>query len=695
MLLQGFREPDVARLIEAIAGVSPSHRVAAAIHDATGGNPLFVGELVRLLLTEGRLEEPVDEAGVRLAIPRGVRDVIARRLAQVSEDSREILGVASVLGREFAVDTLVRVTDRSADALVALLDEAIGEGVLAEAPGGAYRMRFSHVLIRDALYDELGAARRMQLHRRIGDTLEELHRGDPDPNLAELAHHFCEAGPGGDPRQAYEYARKAGDRAARLLAYEEAARLYALALRIIEATAAAGDTERGETLIALGNAQLRAGEEGAAKETFLAAARLARQLGAAESLALAALGYGGRYVWGAARGDPHVIPLLEEALATLPAGDGAMRVRLMARLSAAVRDQPFRERRISLSEEAVEMARRVGDTPALAYALDARCIAIDGPDTLEEFGRTAAEVLRLAEEGGELERRLQGHIYLSLFHLVCGDRTAARADIEFETRLAEQSREPAYRWYGRGLYAALALFEGRFAEARELIDQAYAIGRHALTFNATASYHVQTLLLRRECGQGDFDLDAFRAFAAKHPSYTVLTCALAALAIEQGRSEESERLFEELARDDFGHLYVDEEWLAGMTFLSEVCWGLGDTDRAGVLYEQLLPYRELNAVAYPESVLGSIERPLAVLAGMTGRSEAEEHFKRALEANAAMGGRPWVARTQHDYARTLIRRKAADRRRGVQLLAATREVYRDLGMQPWEARVEEELEASR
>ena len=175
LALHGFGETDVAMLIELIAGVSPSAQLAAAIHSATGGNPLFVGELVRLLVTEGRLDQSVNEVGVRLAIPRGVRDVIARRLAQVSDDAREILGVASVLGREFALDTLAHVTDRGTEDLLDLLDEAIGEGVIAESPAGAFRMRFSHVLIRDALYEELGTGRRMQLHRQIGDTLEELH----------------------------------------------------------------------------------------------------------------------------------------------------------------------------------------------------------------------------------------------------------------------------------------------------------------------------------------------------------------------------------------------------------------------------------------------------------------------------------------------------------------------------------------
>jgi len=695
--LHGFGEEDVCRLIEVIGEVCPSRSVAAAIHGATGGNPLFIGELVRLLLAEGRLEQPVDEVDVRMAIPRGVRDVIARRLAQVTEPARELLEVASVLGREFALDTLALVTERRVDELLELLDEAIGEGVIAESPGGAHRMRFSHVLIRDTLYDELGAGRRMQVHRRTGEALEELHEHDPDANLAEIAHHFFEAGPSGDPRGAYEYARAAGDRAARLLAYEEAVRLYGLTIRVIDAGAVVADPERCETLLALGDARLRAGDEAAAKETFLAAAALARQLGQAESLAHAALGYGGRYVWMAARGDPQLIPLLEEALSALSTGDSALRAMLMARLSSAIRDQPFRERRLPLSEEAVEMARRASDNAALAYALDARCIAVIGPETLDQFGATAAEVLRLGEIAVDRDRFLQGHLYRTFHQLQLGDLAAARRDLATVARLADESREPGFRFYAAGVNAALALFEGRFEQAPDLIRRGYEAGRRATSFTATACYLLQTLVLHRERGIPPYEESRLREFAAQQPSYTILRCALTAFLIEDGRTAEATRLFDELAADNFSHLYVDEEWLASATFLAEVCWALGDLERAHSLHRQLLPYRNLNAVGYPEIILGSVERPLGILAGMIGRSEAsEDYFKRALEANTRMGARPWVAHTQHDHARMLIRRNAAgDRHRGLQLLTAIREAYRDLGMTPWEARVAEELEASR
>lgn len=140
-------------------------------------------------------------------------------------------------------------------------------------------------------------------------------------------------------------------------------------------------------------------------------------------------------------------------------------------------------------------------------------------------------------------------------------------------------------------------------------------------------------------------------------------------------------------------VYLDEEWLAATTLLAEVCWSFGDVDRAALLYARLLPYRALNAFGFPETVLGSVERPLGLLAAVCGRlDDAEGHFERALDINTAMGARPSAAHTQHDHARMLIRRgPAADPAKPAALLRAALGVYRELGMRPWEDRAGAEL----
>jgi predicted ATPase len=150
--LSGLDEVGVAGLIQAVTGVMPREGVVAAVHRCTEGNPLFVGEVARLLAAEGRLERAGDPAGLGLAIPEGIRAVIGRRVARLSEPCGRVLGLASMFGREFSLPPLEQLSELSADELLDVLDVGIAAGMVAAIPGAPGRLRFSHALIRDALY---------------------------------------------------------------------------------------------------------------------------------------------------------------------------------------------------------------------------------------------------------------------------------------------------------------------------------------------------------------------------------------------------------------------------------------------------------------------------------------------------------------------------------------------------------------
>jgi tetratricopeptide (TPR) repeat protein len=139
-----------------------------------------------------------------------------------------------------------------------------------------------------------------------------------------------------------------------------------------------------------------------------------------------------------------------------------------------------------------------------------------------------------------------------------------------------------------------------------------------------------------------------------------------------------------LARDGFSGLPFDQEWLYGMSLLAEACHLLGDSASATTLYRLLLPWAAFSAADHPEGFRGSVSRYLGLLATTSQRwKEAERHFEEALEANAEMGARPWLAYTEHDYARMLHARNGrGDRERADALLDAARTTYRDLGMAP-------------
>ena len=102
---------------------------------------------------------------------------------------------------------------------------------------------------------------------------------------------------------------------------------------------------------------------------------------------------------------------------------------------------------------------------------------------------------------------------------------------------------------------------------------------------------------------------------------------------------------------------------------------------AAVLYELLLPYGDRVAVGYPEISTGAVARYLGLLAASMERwNSAERHFDDALKINTRIGAHPWLAHTQHDYARMLLPCATTDREKALELLAEALATYRDLGM---------------
>src|SRR5205823_11086423 len=131
------------------------------------------------------------------------------------------------------------------------------------------------------------AAQRISVHGEIGDGFEELYAADLEPRVAELAHHYLQAAAGDYAAKAVDYAIRAGARAMRVLAYEESERLFVGALSALDLLPPEPH-RRAELVLAVGTAQVRAGDP-SARETLLAAASSARALERWDLLARAAL----------------------------------------------------------------------------------------------------------------------------------------------------------------------------------------------------------------------------------------------------------------------------------------------------------------------------------------------------------------------------------------------------------------------
>jgi predicted Ser/Thr protein kinase len=236
--LGGLDQAEVRRLVGILAGRDTPPQLARALGESTGGNPFFIAEIMRHLAESGALTrlEGASRGGVvpDLGLPEGVKEVIGRRLSRLSEDCNRTLSLAAVIGRDFDVDVLLALGDLKEDPLLDAIDEAVRARLVAEAPGRQGRFSFTHALIRETLHGELTSARRMRLHRRVGEAIEQLSHGRPNPPLADLAYHFVQAAPTGVADKAIDYSTRAGDRAADALAHEEAARFYEMALQSLE-----------------------------------------------------------------------------------------------------------------------------------------------------------------------------------------------------------------------------------------------------------------------------------------------------------------------------------------------------------------------------------------------------------------------------------------------------------------------------
>jgi tetratricopeptide (TPR) repeat protein len=680
--LSGLTEAGVGRLIEETAGVRAGEGVVAAVARYTEGNPLFVGEVVRLLAAEGRLERIGDPAGLRAAIPAGIREVIGRRVARLPEECAKVLGLASVFGREFSLPTLEQLSGVPAGELLDILDAGIAARVLTEIPGAPGGLRFTHALIRDIVYESIPAGQRLRLHQRAGEVLEAFYRHDLDPHLAELAHHFFQAAPGGDASQGVSYAERAGQRAIALVAYEEAARLFRMALAALGPGQSPGeDRARCRLLLALGDALTRMGEREAAKDELRRAAGVARQHGMAEELGQAALAYTGRFTFERGASDRQVITLLEDARAMLPEDAGPLRARVLARLAAALRDQPDRRPRDALSREAVALARRFNDPPTLAYTLAGRGAALYGPDDPQERLAIAEELRAVARAAHDKEREQEGEQHRAQVFLETGRIAEYRQALEAMQRLAAELGEPSARWHANTPRASLALLEGRFADAEALVESALRAGASSEPWDAIANSRVQLFALRSEDGRLAEMEPTIRRSVEEFPTRPLFRCLLARLLAELGDDDQLRFVFEPLATDQFAVIPVNNDLLLSLGHLAEVAWLLRDAARGAVLHDLLLPYRGL-VVDTIEWSTGAVDRYLGLAALTAGDLEpAERHLRDALHLNARIGAQPWTARTQADLATLLLARdQPGDRERAIELLAAALGTARRLGM---------------
>ncbi|HEY8924469.1 MAG TPA: AAA family ATPase, partial [Polyangia bacterium] len=472
---------EVAAFVRRSPTLPDDDTVVGLVHDATDGNPLFIGELVRLI--ETRAGET--RAG-RLPVPDGVRAVMRERIRLLPPACAELLAHAAVIGREFQSPLLAEVAAVAVDAVPTALAAAVETGLLEERAPGHYA--FSHALVVETLVRDLEPGRRGALHLMVARALERRHQDDPAAPLGTLAHHFLESG-ALSAAEAVAAARRAAARALEGLAFEDAAALLERALASEALVVPPDGARRAELLLSLGEASLRGGAADRGKQACQEAAELARALGRPDLLARAALGYGLEFAFAVV--DARLVALLEEALRALPATDRSLRwlrARVMARLAAALQPAIDPTAPVALAREAIALVQEKGAAPpepgapgpdeAAAVRLDVLHIA--GSALVEyvpseELIPLHEEVVALAGARRDRPRRLRALLRLVFAHLERGDRAASRRAVGDYEAAAAEFTQPRYRWPSILLRSMEAALDGRFDACARLIAEARAL----------------------------------------------------------------------------------------------------------------------------------------------------------------------------------------------------------------------------
>ncbi len=325
--LAPFTVEEVAASVAAIAGGPVDGSWPVYVHRVSGGNPLFVRELVRLLATEGRLGAPA----VDVPVPAQLRRVAMRRMARLGPACQELLGVASAMGDEIDVVLLTSTMDDDRRAAVpALLAEAVAAGVLVEDPESPGRLRFSHELVRRARYDELSRTERVGWHRRVADAIEAT--GYAPVGAGGLARHRVRAAVDeADRRSAAQACRDAARAAADQLAFVDATRWYDQAAVLLDAVPDAV-VPRAELLLAAADSAYRAGQFEQALERCAQVAGVGERLGLPDLAVAAAVAVRGV---GGAVSEP-IVALCTRARALLGDEDSARHALVLAQHAYAL-----------------------------------------------------------------------------------------------------------------------------------------------------------------------------------------------------------------------------------------------------------------------------------------------------------------------------------------------------------------------
>jgi len=649
--------------------------LADALHDQTGGNPFFIEQIVRHL----------EETGERdpAAVPAEVREIIGQRVSRLAEGGPELLQRAALIGRDFDLDILVATTGENEDRVIELLDSAVLAGLLDESPSIPGRYSFVHALLRSTLSSELSLTRRTQVHRNIGEAIEQRFRNQPGRMVGELAWHFGQSGPAESDR-AVLYATRAAEQAEERLAYVEAVGFYEDAITACRSDEPVDLSVLARLLLSQAEAEWRMGDLQRAGDTFFEAADAARLSGVPELLARAAVGTN----WGSWEAfdvdrNQH-LALLQEALDAIGPKDGPLRAQLLAFLGHAIYlggTSTDRARKMML--DARDMVRRLNDPATEFTVLSATVMLIWEPENRQDRFDFTLRMVELAESTDDPEDKTEALAWRSVVAFNLGLRDQLDSD---QVRRAHVSRNlPQTKVATTAMQAVRCFLEGHWLEGERLVNNSVASGipQSAVVANNDALL----FMVRAQQGRLGEYLEPLRAKAEMTDdweTWPVWRMGLLLGMAQAGQVDEVNRALEPAGRDGLdgdGGRHVTKLPYCGMATM--LFFETEDAGRAERLAELMMPWTGEWTIFGPTGgTYGPIDLLLGEMLLVSGRpEEAVEPLRGAIEMCRTMDALPYMARSRLSLAEAL-RQTGGDEEEATRLHEAGKATALELGMRP-------------
>lgn len=284
IMLDRFDEGSTALMIESMLKKQDiPEAFTRKLYEESEGNPFFIEEVVRSLVNEGLIDVKdyswkLKFDPSRIHIPGTIRDVIGRRIDRLDGGTKAVLGYASVIGNRFTFEALHSISDVSEEELIDSIDALIAANIIHEDPTSREeRYRFDHTQIREVIYNGMSRSRRRLMHKKIGYIIENINKNRLDEVVYNLAHHFYE---GKDTEKTLTYAIKAGEKATKAFAPEDALSYYSMALEALERLEETKENKekRIDLLKKLGEISFNLSEWGLALEFYKRAVNLCDEI---------------------------------------------------------------------------------------------------------------------------------------------------------------------------------------------------------------------------------------------------------------------------------------------------------------------------------------------------------------------------------------------------------------------------------